>query len=188
MHKLSELNLPVYIFSDTNIDLMKYGSNHNSNYLLELSMGFGFLQLISKVTRIQGESATLLDHIFTNDVVNVTSSGVIIDSYSDHFITFCSLSFEKPKPKNSDIFARSINEENTKKFKAALDNLNWSNVLENTCTNTAYNEFWETFHTLFDLYFPLRQFKLNKNIHPINPFMTSGLLVSRKRNHKLYKI
>jgi len=188
MHKLSELNFPVYIFLDTNIDLMKYGSNHNSNYLLELSMGFGFLQLISKVTRIQGESATLLDHIFTNDVVNVTSSGVIIDSYSDHFITFCSLSFEKPKPKNSDIFARSINEENTNKFKAALDNLNWSNVLENTCTNTAYNEFWETFHTLFDLYFPLRQFKLNKNIHPINPFMTPGLLVSRKRNLKLYKI
>ena len=29
---------------------------------------------------------------------------------------------------------------------------------------------------------------MNKHIHPSNPFMTSGLLVSRKRNLKLYKI
>ena len=77
-------------------------------------------------------------------------------------MTFSSLSFEKPKPQNADIFARSMNEENTNNFKAALDKLNWSNVLENTCTNAAYNEFWESFYTLFDLYFPLRPFKLNK--------------------------
>ena len=188
LQNLSQVGLPIYIFSDTNIDLMKYGSNLNSNNLLDLTMGLGYLQLISKVTRIQGESATLLDHIFSNDNLVNTSAGVIIDSYSDHFIIFSSLNFEKNKPEHSAGFSRCMKPESINNFKAALNNLSWADVLDKNCPNAAYDSFWETFSTLFDIFFPLHQVKFNKNIHPLNPYMTPGLMVSRRRKLKLYRL
>ena len=39
-------------------------------------------------------------------------------------------------------------------FKAALNNLSWADVLDKNCPNAAYDSFWETFSTLFDIFFP----------------------------------
>ena len=67
LNKLEDLNIPVYFFSDTNIDLLKYGKNQNSDTFFDLTLGSGFLHMITKATRVQGNSATLIDHIFSND-------------------------------------------------------------------------------------------------------------------------
>ncbi len=48
-------------------------------------------------------------------------------------------------------------------------------------TQDMYDYFSETFLALFILYFPLLSKKLNKNTHPLNPWMTKGLLISRKQ-------
>ena len=41
------------------------------------------------------------------------------------------------------------------------------------------------FNELFDLYFPEKTVKFNKNIHSLEPYITSGILVSRKNKFKL---
>lgn len=189
LSELSELSLPVYIFSDTNIDLMKAGNNQNSNRLLDLTLSQGFLQIISKVTRIQGQSATLLDHIFSNDLnLNNVSAGVILDSFSDHFSTFTTINFERPKILQSGTLTRNFNLINKRNFKDALLNQSWSNVTDCVCPNIAYSNFWDTFSYLFDVCFPLKLTKRNKKSHPINPFMTPGLLISRNNKLRLYKL
>jgi hypothetical protein len=48
--------------------------------------------------------------------------------------------------------------------------------------------FWTDFKQSYDLCFPIVTTKLNRNIHKINGYMTSGLLVSRKNKLKLHKI
>jgi hypothetical protein len=51
-------------------------------------VSYGFIQTIVKATRIQGESASLIDHIVTNCTsVNFTTGSILAD-VSDHFPIF----------------------------------------------------------------------------------------------------
>ena len=40
----------------------------------------------------------------------------------------------------------------------------------------------------YDLYFPLKKVKFNKNIHKIKNFMTKGLLISPENKLTLHKV
>ena len=183
---LSSLHMPIYFFTDSNINLFNYGLDQRVNEYLDHLLLKGYLQIITKATRIGSDSVSLIDHIFTNDNIRNISSGVLVDSFSDHFITFCSLNFDKGKGTNSKPnFKRSFNRESKAGFKGALRNQLWGNVFESNCPNTAFNNFSDTYQTLFDSYFPYIRVKANKNCQPINKFMTKGLLLSRKTKLKL---
>jgi hypothetical protein len=41
---------------------------------------------------------------------------------------------------------------------------------------------------LYELFFPKKKVRFNKNIHKASPFMTAGLLVSRKTKNDLYTV
>ena len=152
---LSSLHMPIYFFTDSNINLFNYGLDQRVNEYLDHLLLKSYLQIITKATRIGSDSVSLIDHIFTNDNIRNISSGVLVDSFSDHFITFCSLNFDKGKGTNSKPnFKRSFNRESKAGFKGALRNQLWGNVFESNCPNTAFNNFSDTYQTLFDSYFP----------------------------------
>ena len=72
-------------------------------------------------------------------------------------------------------------------FNDNLSILTWNDVLDSNCANAAYEIFWDSFKTLFDLHFPLIRIKINRNKTKINEFMTKGLLLSRKTKLKLLR-
>jgi hypothetical protein len=74
------------------------------------------------------------------------------------------------------------------KFRDQLRNLRWHNVLSSDNVNVALDNFLDPFMTLFDLHFPLKKVKLNRNYDKLHDFMTKGLLISRRRKNKLYKV
>jgi hypothetical protein len=59
-----------------------------------------------------------------------------------------------------------------------LGGSDWGNVLEFDDVNVAYDAFWSTYSDLFQLNFPLKKLRFNKNIHCQKPFMSQGLLKS----------
>ena len=181
----STLDSPIYFFTDSNLDIFKYGIDTNVNEYLDLLLTQGYLQFITKSTRIDGLSNTLIDHIFSNDNISNITSGVILDALSDHFLTFSVLNFNMKKKSQTFGLIRSFNSESKANFKAALANQHWTDVLEASCPDIAFNNFSEKYSTLFELYFPKKRVKLNKNTQPINLFMTPGLLISRKVKLKL---
>ena len=185
LENLSSRGLPIYILSDSNIDLLRYGVNENSNKFLNTALSYGFLQLITKATRIQGNSCTLIDHILSNDNVFGVKSGVITEGFSDHFISFSILNQEKPKSLNLFYNSRIFSPHNKSGFRKALAEQRWHNVESCVNVDDAYKAFWETYNTLFELFFPVQSMRRNKNYHAINPFMTKGLLISRKTKLKL---
>ncbi len=65
---------------------------------------------------------------------------------------------------------------------------NWDIVYNSPDMNTAYNKFWNIYKMCYDVCFPLKRKRFNKNIHKKIPFMTLGLLVSRNTKNKLHKI
>lgn len=92
LNKLDELTADLaltrketYIFIDSNIDLLNLQSMVSSNYL-NLIFNHGFLQSISKATRIQNFSKSLIDHILTNSNSDPICTGTLISDISDPFL------------------------------------------------------------------------------------------------------
>jgi hypothetical protein len=73
-------------------------------------------------------------------------------------------------------------------FGTALCGTSWEHVLECEDSQTSYNRFHDTFFNLYDLFFPIKTVKFNRNKHKVEQWITNGLLISRKTKIKLHKI
>jgi hypothetical protein len=183
LHNLFQTNLTPFVFLDSNINLLKLPNNQTSLDYLDTIHSNGFLQIISKATRITGESFSLIDHILCKNNDSTTLTGTLVTDISDHFMNFvCLPTNHKTKTDTSTKYMRSFSLQNMTNFRNALNNLRWHNVYASDDVNVSFNNFWDTFSTIYDLHFPLTKFKLNRNQHSLNDFMTSALLVSRRRN------
>ena len=76
------------IMGDMNIDLLKFGIHDDTNAYLDGIFSRGFLPLILRPTRICSTSASLIDHMFTNDIMQLSFSGILLTDVADHFGTF----------------------------------------------------------------------------------------------------
>lgn len=145
------------------------------------------MQLIFKATRIQNNNFSLIDHICCKNETYDITTGVVIADISDHFPSFISFKNIRQHQKHKTIQTRNFSENNISLFKQALSIISWENVTTQTEVNASFNEFWDTFNSLFDLYFPQTTQKLNRNVHKLNDFLTTGLLTSRKTKNILHK-
>jgi hypothetical protein len=176
---LTMLNYPCYLVSDTNINLLNFVRSENSeNYLHSLHSN-GFLLTNYKATRMQNNSTSLIDHIFSNNIQTHTETGTVICDISDHFISFIQIPFPTNRKPNTAKPTRKFSTENINRFKESLRNQCWRDVLASEDVNVGCGTFWETFSTLYDIHFPIIITKFNRNIHKLNEFMTAGLLISR---------
>lgn len=189
LHNLSLCNLDTYIFLDSNINLLNINHNLSSQLYLEtiFSNSFLFLQCIGKATRIVNESYSLIDHILTKVNHPTLNSGTVISDISDHFINFIEIPNSKMSKKSDHKFTRNITFNKLVAFRNDLNRLTWNNVTSCEDVNESYDAFWSDFEALFNLHFPVKKVKFNRNIHKINNFMTAGLLVSRATKLELHK-
>ena len=185
LEKTNKSDTTYIICTDSNINLLKLTHCNLSQKYLELIHNYGFLQLVKKATRVQNETFSLIDHILLKNERSEPLTGVVPIDISDHFPTFLSLKEHCKSAKHKIITTRNLSQHNITNFKTALMELNWQNVLIQNDANSAFNEFWEVFQSLFDLYFPLTAKKFNRNIHRVNKFFTNGLLISRANKNKL---
>jgi hypothetical protein len=187
LHKLSRSRHDSYIFIDSNLDLLNLQSEDSLSYVNAI-LAHGFIQNVMKATRMQQNSKTLIDQILSSSNSNSIYSGTIVSDISDHFFTFIRPQQPRQKNKEKTATVRSFSETNLNNFKAALGGTDWSDVTNANDANTAYDTFWSTYNELFELTFPKKQIRFNKNVHKRCPFMTAGLLVSRTTKIKLHKI
>ena len=133
------------IMGDMNIDLLKFDSHRKTSDYLDNLFSHGFLPVISKPTRVSNSSATLIDHIYTNDITSSYHSGIIINDVADHFGTFCIFQ-RKTKPKKSIKFMkRSFSKQNMNNLYSKLQETDFSAVLNIDCPHLAYNKFMELY-------------------------------------------
>ena len=179
---------PYFIFGDSNINLLKLKDCKMAQNYLNTAHSSGFINGIFKATRIQNEKFSLIDHILSKNEPSILSFRVITSDISDHFITALSFCLDKQVEKPTNSFIRNFGTNNMNMFRNTLNSLSWNNVLECNDTNQAFDEFFNVFKDLFELHFPLEPKKSkNKNLYPINDFMTPGLLISRTRKDLLHK-
>ena len=91
----------------------------------------GFLPLIRRATRITRTTATAIDHIITDAILESTiHSGIIKANISDHFPIFIisENSFSKNKSdEKTKIIKQDFNNENIQNFQFLLEHIKWTN-------------------------------------------------------------
>jgi hypothetical protein len=86
--RLNALKLNSYIFLDSNLNLLHISTDNNAANYHDLITSNGYLQTITRATRIQHNNFSLIDHILTNSPSTKSQSGILISDISDHFFTF----------------------------------------------------------------------------------------------------
>ena len=174
------------IMGDMNIDLLRFETHTKTDHYLENLFCNGFLPVIVKPTRITHSSATLIDHIYTNNITNKSHSGIIITDLADHFGTFHSVEIKPANAKKYTSKVRYFSAKNLSKFTNCLNVIDFTSVLETACPNQAYNTFMKLYTDVFNHSFPLREYT-NKSKHvKREPWYSTGLLVSSKKKAKLF--
>ncbi|MBM3937968.1 MAG: hypothetical protein FJ333_04840 [Sphingomonadales bacterium] len=186
LNTLSDINIPVLLTGDFNLDLLKYSQIKQVTEYVDLLFSFGFLQLVMKPTRMNNNSATLIDHLITSTIEDFNESAILVSDISDHYPIFYfskgkSISVKSPQR------IRDFSNEIIQNFTRQLQNLNWDFLCTLNNTQEAYDHFAETFFDLFNIYFPLKDKKSNKNLVCIHPWFSRGLLTSRKNKNILFK-
>ena len=91
---LSNTNKDVYLLGDFNINLGdSCSNNHHTQEFKNILFSNSFVPLIYKPTRINNNSATIIDNIFTNvSIEQIVAAGILATkAYSDHFPIFAIL-------------------------------------------------------------------------------------------------
>ena len=138
LNTVHERSKKAYISRDFNIDLLKIHMNSTFNTFFENVTSQGFYPKITRPTRISENSNTLIDNIFTNNLRNKHTSGILTSPIADHFMHFCILEGDQHISQNSRyIEIESITANSIQNFKVDIISKMYTSISANP--NTNYN-------------------------------------------------
>ena len=178
----------IIIVGDFNVDLSSVVKKDAIFTFASELVTRGFKEHIILPTRTDKNSETILDHIWTRDLRSEAVSGVIHTDISDHFSVFLSLqhSIKSNISQEHITKKRKLTEENLQNLKKALADADWSNVVHESDPETAYDAFFEIFNREYNTLCPVVNKKTkNRRVLPRNPWMSAGLMTSRRTKEKL---
>ena len=175
----------IIVMGDINFDIMnnKYNSacvkyvNVNNLYSLE--------QINTcEPTRITHRSATLIDHMLTNNINYVKKYGVIHMGMSDHSMSYLFWKGNSSKSEPRHISYRNINGIDIVKFKQDLKNQPWQNVIKCSNLNDAVCKWEELLMYVVNKHMPIKKKRVRQKACP---WMNSHIHKLMKERDKLKK-
>ena len=150
LNNLSVTKKEIYVCGDYNVDLFKYRDHKATQEFVDMMFSKGLRPLITKPSRITQSSATLIDNIFTNDLCNDISSGLLINDISDHLPVFAvCIGKELIKTPNDPYrFVRIMDKDSVDSFKNELTKEVWTDVFDKVDASEAYSCFINRFAVL----------------------------------------
>ena len=178
---------------DFNINLLESERCNPVETFVNLNHSRNLISLINKPTRVTPSSATIIDHIWTNEYSKVNFSGVIHDNISDHFPVFSFLNSsidtsKDSKDDNETIAYREFNDLNFEMFANALRDGDWSLICNIPDPNVSYSNFALILSNLFDKYFPIvtKQYKYRRKDKPFINNEIKSMIKEKNKLHKKY--
>ena len=93
MEKLADEKELFYIIGDINIDINKTNQNSpQADRYMPVTTSNGAFSVITKPTRVTDKTATVIDHIITNDTAHSILLHVISTSLTDRYAIMCEIS------------------------------------------------------------------------------------------------
>ena len=179
-------NKTCYLLGDYNINLLNSETHTPTSDFLDICFSNNFVPLINKPTRVTKHSATIIDNILTNNIVNVSYvQGLFLTDISDHFPIFVIDKNVKQDTVELKQKRRIINSKNMTKFKDLIQEDTFQNIFEIDDANNAASEFQNVLGILYDKCFPLKI--INTKYCCKKPWLSEGLKHSIKKKNMLYK-
>ena len=90
LETVSKLHLPCYLLGDVNISLLNHATHSETGNYLDSLYSNSFVPLINRPTRVTNNSASLIDHIFTNNLSPdiLKYQGILVTNITDHYPVF----------------------------------------------------------------------------------------------------
>jgi hypothetical protein len=120
---LSNLNakkLNTYVFLDSNLNLLHTNTKQNTATYHDTISSNGYLQTITKATRIQNNHFSLIDHILTNSPSTESQAGILFSNISYHFFTFILPDYKKQHQPPATYTTRDFSTASIENFKQTL--------------------------------------------------------------------
>ena len=171
----------IHLLGDYNLDLLKFAIHKPTEEFIDSMYASGLIPTITKPTRLQGTSATLIDNIFSSSV-GIGLAGVILNDISDHNMVFAIEDIATDCPE-SKVKRPDMSSKNITAFCDLLTKSNWDFIQEENDITKAYDYFYEKINATAEISFPLKVVKVAKSFKV--PWMTPGLIKSKKIKNKL---
>lgn len=182
-------NKLIVLASDSNIDLLKFDKHEPTDRLVNTMSEHGFAPVISRPTRITSHSATLIDHIFVNQVTAVTRSGIITTDLSDHLAPFTNILIVRKSAQilEENYISRQMSNENLLIFKNEIEKTDWSFIVDLNCADKKYSAFEMKYREIYEKSFPAKSKK--KTRRKIDkPWILPWLEGACDRKNTFYKV
>ena len=159
-------NKTIHLVGDFNIDLAKYDKDFHCHDLINKMAEYSFAQLISLPTRITDHTATIIDHVYTNQVHTHIKSCVVTLDISDHLGTYVQFKTDLdyspntsaclPEPLSTFINFRKFNAANMEKFSGLIQSETLEAVQNCSSADDKYDKFIEIYEKHYDEAFELQ--------------------------------
>ena len=153
-----------------------------------------YVPLITKPTRVTESSATLIDHIWTNNIQSDEQSqiktGIIVHDLSDHMPIFLIRNSSVYPQGYTNIKFRIFSEENIDNFKeeiASSSSYLYNIISTDNTLDIKVSEYFSEYKKIYNKHFPVKSKKIhNKTLS--KPWITSDLQkLIKKKNFLYYK-
>ena len=172
------------VVGDFNFNLL----NSKNSTLVEKFYELGLSCIVDKPTRVvhtaAGLSKTLVDHAYTN--IRGSENFILTTDYSDHFAVCATIQSNwrlRKKEQKQNSYAPLQDDKYLSLLKQYFTAVDWSEVIEDN-SKKAFSKFSNIVSEAMMLCCPPTA--KNKRTQPINPWMSHGLLVSRRVKDKLH--
>ena len=185
LHTITGESKQLYLMGDFNIDLLSQSNYHDT--LLHTTYSNSCYPHINKPTRIDGQSSTLIDNIFSNIFDKDIISGLLYSDISDHLPIFvmCNNDISIKKSDKLSMY-RKETPQNIESFKEDLASEEWLDIFSELDANISYENFNKKLQMYYEKHFPLVSAKKNNKTGKM-PWISKTILRSIHKRNKLYK-
>ena len=173
---------------DHNLDLLKHDTYSHTHSLLKTMVEYNHFPCIMRPTCITAKSATLIDNIVvSSDIHKEQECIIVINDISDHFPCLMKIpNYMKTKLHCTEL-KRQFSTKKVEELKQCLDNVNWSELLCQSDTETCMNVFHTELMKHLDDVCPEKVVRVSTDRNIKEAWMTPGLLKCATKQLKLYK-
>ena len=190
--KVKNLKHYANLCGDYNIDLLKVKTNRHYCSYFDDVVSNGFFPKITLLTRLSDHSSTLIDNIFTNNIDEAGTSGILLNSISDHQMIFThveNVSYITEVPKFIEV--ERSDERSMHNFMKELDKMCIYEQLQpalDTNPQENYDIFIKLVSRAKTKHLPKKIIGFNKKKHKKAKWLTKGILKSINIKAKMYII
>ena len=190
LNVINKENTLFYMLEDLNIELLKCDEHRLTSSFIDILYSNNVYPLITQPTRVTQNSATLIDHILTNnfDIIGNHKKGILCTDISDHYAVAHVAGNTKNHVKDTTVLGvkRDLCQRNVQKFIHEMQQIDWKVVMNLKETQGAYSEFNAVVTKLYNKSFPYKKTNNYKPYFDRKPWLTSALKESIKIKNRLY--